>query len=805
MLANYFKIAWRNLAKQKGLSFINIFGLSVGIACFSLFTLYAVNELNFDNFHNNAESIYRVYQWDESQNTGDTYHPMPLGSAMKRDLRGVKDYVRIRNAWRESFIKADDKVARGKISFADPHFFSVFSFRFKEGNAASALADLYSVVLTEETAIKIWGKTNVVGKRLQIKVQDVFVPFIVTGVAENIPSNSSITFDMLGNFNFLTTVTPDGRSQANNWRYSSSQTYIQFIKPDQLPSRTVLDAFYKQYNAGQEDKVKKHPDAQTGVKKWYGFQPLKTIHTDTRLTGASVPPVDPKSIWILIGIATGVLLIACINFTTLAIGRSATRSKEVGMRKVMGGTRRSLISQFITEAFMSTILSGLFGALLAQLLLPFFNELSEKKLQFSFIMFPQLSWLLGALIFVVALLAGSYPAFILSRFKPIDVLKTKMRLGGSNIFTRSLVTGQFVLSTGLIIATWTIIQQVSYMQSKSPGFNKENLIVIDADGTWPREIYPLFKQQVAAHPQVIGVTGSDQTLGKTDYSGTDIEVNGSSKKINEIFVTDDFLQIMDMELLAGRNFDPRVASDTINSIIINETMMKEFGFRPENVIGKHITSYRTKLAPVIIGVVKDFNYQPFTTKIESQVFHQFAKNRPYKYFVRVKPDDPAVSLAAIEASWKKIVPDLPFKYSFLNDDLNKGYKAEARWSNIVGWAGGISFFLACLGLLGLASLAVVNRTREIGTRKILGASVAAIIRTISKDFLRLVFLAFIIASPFTWYFMHQWLQDFAYRIHINWWVFVITGTGIVGIALTIVGLQAIKIASANPVKSLRTE
>jgi len=815
MFKNYFKIAIRNLAKQKTLAFINVFGLSVGIACFSLFMLYAVNEFSFDSFHKNGDNIYRVYLWHEAkgdeQAQGGSYQPMPLAPALKQDLPDVENYVRFREGWGQSFIKADNKVSRGEISFADPSFFSVFSFKLKSGSPVTALRDLHSVVLTEATAENLFGKTNPVGKIIEIKTEDEFEPFTITAITENPPSNSSIRFKMLGNFNYLA-ATQSGAKRVNNWHQYAYQTYVQLKPGSRLPfEKNTLIAFRKKYYPDEEAKSREDGWKGKGPRTYFGLQPLRAMHTDTKIFGGSVQPVDPKTIWILLGIAAGVLLIACINFTTLAIGRSAGRSKEVGIRKVIGGTKKSLITQFLSEALLLAFLSALFGLLLAKILLPFFNQLSGRELNFSFTQFPQLLWLIIGLVLLVGLLAGSYPALVLSSFKPVEVLKTKVKLGGSNIFTRSLVTLQFVLSAGLIISTIIIMQQLHYMQLKYPGFNKENVVVVDADGiSDTKNLYALFKQKLSAHPEIIGTTSAELGLGAGQgWSQSMFKYNGKDKTVYEYFIDHDYMNVLGLKLLAGRNFDPTIVSDTVTSVIINEAMMNDFGWTLQNAVGQRLKGYledeNDARTPVVIGVVKDFNYLAFNSKVEPQMFQQFSSYQPYKFFVRIQPGDPSKALASLQTTWKKIAPDYPLKYNFLDENLDRFYKSEARWSNIVGWAGGISIFLACLGLIGLAALAVANRTKEIGIRKVLGASLSAIISLLSKDFLKLVLIAFIIATPLAWYFMNKWLQDYAYRINISWWVFAITGAATIIIALLVVSFQAIKAAIANPVKSLRTE
>jgi putative ABC transport system permease protein len=814
MFKNYFKVALRNLTKQKLLSFISVFGLAVGIGSFCLFMLYAVNEFSFDSFNKNAGNVYRVTIWAQGKvgdaAHGGSYQPMPLGPTMKKDLPGVETYVRFKEDLGESFIKAGNQVSREHISFADPAFFSVFAFKLTSGNATTALQDLHSVVLTEATAKKLFGNTNPVGKIIEIKTEDDFIPFTVTAVAENSPSNSSIRFTMLGNFNYIAT-TKSGAKRINNWNQYSYQTYVQLKSGSSLPfEQNRLIAFRKNYYPDEEKKSRADGWTGRGPRNYYYLQPLRSIHTNTKIEGGPVSPVNPKNIWILLSIAAAVLLIACINFTTLAIGRSANRAKEIGVRKVIGGTKKSLITQFISESLLLAFISATLGLILAKFLLPSFNNLTGRELNFSLVQFPQLAWLIIGLVFLVGILAGSYPAFVLSRFRAVEVLKTKVKLGGANFFTKSLVTLQFVVSIVLMICTIVIMQQLHFMQSKYPGFNKENVVVVNADGiSGTKKVYALFKHQLAAHPEIISTASAELGLGGNQgWNRSMFKYDGKDRAVYEYFIDPDYMKTLGMQLLTGRNFDPSIASDTITSVIVNETMMHEFGWTLQNAVGQRLNGYNendnTK-SPVVIGVVKDFNYLGFNNKIEPQMFQQFAGYKPYKFCVRIQPGNPSKALATIQTAWKNIAPDYPLQYEFLDEDLDHFYKAEARWSNIVGWAGGISIFLACLGLLGLAALASVNRTKEIGIRKVLGASVLTIISLLSKDFLKIVFIAFVIAMPVAWYFMNKWLQDYAYRIDINLWVFVITGAVMILIALMVISFQSIKAAIGNPVKSLRTE
>ena len=814
MLKNYFKIALRNLQKQKAFAFINVFGLSVGIACFSLLLLFAFNEFSFDKFHKNAANIYRPFSWEKSIDgqltTGYTdvggSTAATLGEAMKQYLPDVIDYVRLQLPWGENLLRTDKDVHRASVTWADPSLFSVFTFPLKYGNVTTALRDMNDIVLTESRAKELFGSDDVVGRMVQIQIGTAFQPFNISAVAKDVPANSTIRFDVLGNFLFAN-ANNNRFIIGNNWHPTVRQTYVQ-LRPGSmlLNDKQQLSRFIQTYN----------PDFIANMKSagytWKGndfpvtfrLQPLLSIHTDTWFHGWSFTDygiIDPETIWILLAIASGILLIACINFTTLAIGRSAGRSKEVGVRKVIGAEKRQIIFQFLTEAILLSIASALLGLLMANLLLPWFNQLSGRDLHFSLSLYPQMILILIGLVLIVGLLAGSYPALVLSRFKPVEVLKNKFRVGGSNLFTKSLVTFQFALSIILIASTTIILQQTKYMINKNPGFNKENVVAIDASQTDPNKTFPLFRQAMLNHPAILGVTSAAAGL----CNGQDLlgySNNGLSAAIN--IVDTDYLKTLDMRLISGKNFEPGQGNDTVKAMIINETMMKAFGWTVQTAVGKEIKDFQHRTA-VVVGVVKNFNYRPLSEGVKNQAFLT-SKDKGYIHFyVRINPGNPASALAVMQKAWNRVMPGIPMKYSFLDEDVNNYYSAEQRWSSMVGWAGSISIFLACLGLLGLVALAAVNRTKEIGVRKVLGASVPNIIILLSKDFLQLIVISFLIASPVAWYFMNRWLEDYVNRINISWTVFLFAGVFAVAIALITISFQAIKAAIANQVKSLRTE
>ncbi|MBC7947105.1 MAG: ABC transporter permease [Chitinophagaceae bacterium] len=812
MIRHYLKIAIRNLSRQKVLSLINILGLSIGLACFALFLLYAVNEFSFDRFNKNADDIYRVYRWSEGlkgeESSGDVYMPSPLGAALKNDLPDVVNYVRLRDAWNESFVRIDGNTRSASVSYADPSLFSIFTLPLLYGTPTNALKEFQNIVITQSKAKQLFGSENVVGRTIEIRMEDDYVPFVVSAVAKDIPANSSIRFDLLGNFDFMET-TGSAKRGVNNWNRSSYITYVQLREGSGLASDVQkLASFRKKYYPDEEAQLKKAGYSWTGNTPpiRFGLQPLRTGHTDTKIYGGSVENVNPKTIWILLSIAGGVLLIACINFTTLAIGRSARRAREVGVRKVVGGERRQLVVQFLSEAVLLSILSAIIGWVIAVVLLPYFNNLSGRELEFSFSAYPEMLWMMIGLTLLVGILAGSYPALILSGFRPIEVLKSKIRVSGSNFFTRSLVTVQFALSIGLIICTIIILQQTRYMSSKNPGFNRDNIVLVESDYRKAKEIFPLFKQAVESRSDIGGIAGAELGFGAdAGWSRSGFEYKGSHKDVYEYYIDHDYLGVMGMQLIAGRNFNPAIGADTLTSVIVNESMVRQFGWTVENAVGQELQGYSESKTPVVIGVVKNFHYRPFKEEVLPQMFHQYADYSPTRIIVKIKPGSPALAIAAMQKSWNSIVPDLPFKYTFLDESIDSFYKAERRWSNIIGWAGGISVFLACLGLFGLAALAAVNRTKEIGIRKVLGASVPTIVRLLARDFLLFVIVALVIAAPVAWYFMDKWLQDFAYRINIGWWVFIVAGGVALTVAFITIAFQAIKAGIAKPVKSLRTE
>ncbi|MCC6410736.1 MAG: ABC transporter permease [Saprospiraceae bacterium] len=811
MLRNYLTIAFRSLFKNKVISVINIVGLSVGLACFALFALYVLNEYSFDRFHKNADRLYAVYE-GIGEISGMpaqklTNLPMPLGPALKADLPDVERFARLQGVGETFLVRTASGIVEEKACYADPAFFDMFSFPFVYGHASSALAAPNNVVLTEKMAHKLFGEANPTGKTVEINILggDRFEPFTVSGIAQDLPSNSTIQFGIVMPFEKFA-ATERGKAGATDWGNLAMQTFVELRPGSGLANdQKRLDQFFLKYYPDVEKSVRDNglwnkPEPPVN----YGLVSIQSLHHDPVLG------INPALSLILLGIGGIILLIACINFTTLSIGRSAGRAREIGMRKVIGASRAQLAKQYLVEAVLLSGISTAVGLALAMLLLPVFNALTDKQLAFNFQQFPELFWLVPGLAVVVGLLAGSYPAFVLSGFSSLETLKNKLKIDGENWFTKSLVTFQFVLSVGLMACTFIMLRQMHFLRSKDLGFNQENVVVVSADGSEdPTKTLARFRQALANRPEIAGIGSAELSLGAGQgLSNVKFAYQGQDKILFEYAVNEEYLRVLNMPLVSGRNFDPGIVSDSVTSVILNESAVREFGWTNETALGQVLTGYNMqdpKRDPVVIGVSRDFHYRSLHEKVYPMMFNMFHDRLPWQFFVRLAPGDPRPALDHMKSAWAGVEPILPFRYVFLDENLRKFYVTETRMSTTIGWAGGIAVFLACLGLFGLATLSTHNRTKEIGIRKVLGASVAAITALLTKDFLKLVVVAIVLATPIAYYFMQQWLADFAYRIDMSWWMFALAGAAAVVVAFLTVGYQSVRAGLANPVESLRRE
>ena len=805
MIKNYLKISFRNLWKNKAFSAINILGLSIGIATCLLITLFVMDELSYDKYNDKADRIYRV-NVDLKFGGADQKFAVasaPMAFTMVKDYPQVENAVRFRNYGPSLVKKGEQNIKEERIIFADSTLFAVFTLPMLQGNPRTALTEPNTVVITKTIADKYFGSVNAVGQVMRFDNQN---NFKVTGVIKDVPENSHFNYDFF--------VSMAGAEESRNavWASFNFNTYLLLHKGiDPKLVETKLSETTKKYFWPQvQQMMKVDPDDFKKSGNYINFSliPLPNIHLYSDRIAELAANSDIQIIYIFSLVAIIILLIACINFMNLSTARSANRAKEVGIRKVLGTQRFSLISQFLTESVLMSLLSFFLAIEIALLLLPYFNQLAAKKLSLSPASHPLLIPALFAFAVIVGLLAGSYPAFYLSAFKPIQVLKGKLSAGfKQSYFRSSLVVFQFAISIGLIIGTIVIYNQLTYIQNKKVGFDKDQVLIIKNGEALGKQA-KAFKNEVLRFRGI--QSGSISGFLPIPSSRTDQpffpegEMDPQKAVAMQYWTIDhDYIPTLGMEIKQGRNFSKDMLTDS-NAVIINETAATLFGFK--DPIGKKISAFKDVIHPeerdnkTIIGVVKNFHYESLRENIGALCFTLGEATQALTFRT-----DAMNAAANIQALWKKLAPAEPFEYSFMNEDFNRMYNAEQRIGKIFISFAILAILIACLGLFGLATYASEQRTKEIGIRKVLGATVTNIVSMLSKEFLKLVILAALIAFPVAWWAMHKWLQNFAYRIEISWWVFAIAAVAVVLIALFTISFKAIRAALSNPVKSLRTE
>ncbi len=818
MIKNYFKIAWRNLVKNKVFSFINILGLTIGITSCMLITLYILNEISYDRYQANGKDIYQVgttfIQQGKEMKMPTT--PAPMARAMQMDFPEITMTTRLMGLFAEDKTLMQYNGKNGELKsfyetkgyLADSAFFRMFTYNFIEGNPATALNNPNSIVLSEEIAEKIFGSQPALNKVIHISSSsNGDYDFMVTGVFKpnEKPSHIDSRFflSMRGGA-IEQNIIRNGSSFATNNIFF---TYLQ-LKPgsDTKNLQARFPAFIDKY-AGKDLKA-------MGFGKKQFLIALKDIHLRSGMDNNVSPSGSMTYLYILGSIALFILLIACINFMNLSTARSTKRSAEVGIRKVLGAEKGALVGQFLGESVFMSLIAFLFASVITGLLLPAFSSLAGKNL---FMTFPGDTLILVSFLFLsilTGLLAGSYPAFYLSSFKPIKVLKGKFSNSLAAVSLRKgLVVFQFVISVVLIIASVVISKQMNFLRSADLGFDKERQIVIPLRSGTAKNIFSSFKNELTTQSQILGVGGSLYNPGVFNPSDNLLYKEGQSmndaKRTRTNQVDANYLKTLNMKPVAGRLFSEEFPGDTNYRVILNECAVKEIGFSsPQDAVNKKVyfDSQGTQYGWEIIGVVKDFHFEDLHLPITPYSYQLNNPNNQFNYIlVHAKPGDLSKLLTLMEKSWHKLNPSEPFEYSFLDDDFQKNYLTEIRLSSIVSYFTLIAIIICCLGLFGLATFSAEQRIKEIGVRKVLGASVTGIVALLSKDFLKLVLIAIVIASPLAWYVMHKWLQDFAYRIDMDWWIFVLAGIIATLIAFVTISFQAIKTANSNPVKSLRTE
>ncbi|MBD0296440.1 MAG: ABC transporter permease [Flavisolibacter sp.] len=817
MLKNYFKIAWRNLMKSKIFSFINIFGLATGLTCCMLISLYLYNELSYDTYHKNIDRLYQLgttfmKKGEKGERTPNT--PAPMAQAMKQEFPEIGDATRIMSLFAEDKTllryTEDDGASKSfyetKGYVADSNFFTLFTYHFVEGNPKTALTNANTVVLNEEIARKLFGNQSALNKVIHISSNtNGDTTFTVTGVFRPMKQPSQI------DVRFFVSIRGGAMEQFMRQQTDmvGNNMFHTFFLLKRGADAKRLEAKFPAF----VDKYLGKGLTNAGFYKQQFLIPVKDMHLRADMPVDISPVGSVTYLYILGCVALFTLLIACINFMNLSTARSSKRSAEVGVRKVLGAERRSLIKQFIGESMMMSIIAFVIALGLTWLFLPLFARVSGRTFSVNLIQQGTILVVFFLLSVITGFVAGSYPAFYLSSFQPVKVLKGRFTNSFSAVAIRKgLVVFQFIISVVLIIASLIIGKQMTYLRSKDLGFAKDQQIIIPMRSGTAKSIYSSLKNKIKNNPQVLEAGASLYYPGIINPSDMGLRQESqspeASKLVHTCVVDESLLQTLEIKPVAGRIFSEQFPADTNNRIIVNEEAVKQIGFSsPQQAIGNKVyfdwrgESYNY----TIIGVVKDFHFQDLHVPIAPYGF--FLNKQPfYNYLiVHAKTADISSLLQSIGESWHQLNPNEPFEYSFLDEDFQKNYEAENRQESMVAGFTIIAIFISCLGLFGLATFSAEQRTKEIGIRKVLGASVTHIVSLLSKDFLKLVFIALLVATPVAWYFMQQWLQNFAYRISISGWVFATAGFIALTIALVTVSFQAVKAALANPVKNLRTE
>jgi putative ABC transport system permease protein len=791
MISNYFKIAIRNLRKHKGFSFINIAGLAVGLAISFVIVLWIQNEVRYEQFHENADRIYRSL-WDAK--VGDNEWvipavPMPVGATLARDFPEVEQVTNMVVNSARVIRLGNEFIRQSGVIFAETNVFEVFTFHFIRGNPQSALQEPNSVVLTDETARKYFNEEDPIGQTLELSNGNLLT---VTAVVEKWPDQSHIAFDMIEPLSKLSWV----QQQSDQWSSASVRTYFMLNDPDQINS---VQERFDQY-------VKEHVNrggilSEAGNYNSFPSQALTDIHLYSRSTFGMDGSGDIRYIYIFSAIGIFILVLACINFINLTTARSASRMREIGLRKVLGSGRSQLIRQFLAESFMYVLIAVTLAILITELTLSYFNTLAGTQLGTEFLANP--ITLLAFLGFTIAvgLLAGGYPAFVLSSFIPVRALKGQLNENAQrNYFRNTLVITQFIVSITLIIGTLVVRGQLHYMQESELGFDKEQVLIITGAGALGGQ-HEIFINELISKPGIITASAT-QTLPGYEFDSTVFEPeqpsNYQQTSLSYTMADYNFVDVMNLNIVQGRNFSRDFASDS-TAYLINESAATALGW--SNPVGKQLNM---GTSGQVIGVVEDFHYESLHSEIQPLII-PFIQWTPQLIAVRLEAGSPNERIEAIRSIWGEFVPQQPMNYTFMDQNLQSWYANEERIAELFQIFTFVALFIACLGLFGLAAYTTETRTKEIGIRKVLGASIAGIIALLSKDFLRLVIVAFVIAIPIGWLAMNRWLEGFAYRIDVSWWVIALAGLLAFAIALLTVSWQAIKTAMANPVDSLRSE
>jgi putative ABC transport system permease protein len=800
MIKNYLKTAWRNLTRNKIYTILNVSGLAIGVIVCLLIGVWLYRELSFDNFHPNGNKIFRLVNTFKSESEAFSQAPSgpAFGAQLPRQLPGIKSACRLFGD--QYKVKAGDKqFFEANIIEADPNFFQFFGFNLKKGQAKTCLQSFYQVVLTEKLAVKYFGGDDPVGKPMTIENTAV----TVSGVAQDPPVNSHIQFDMLLSSAFLKKRMKDQYNfdvdslWVGGWPY----TYVQLGDPSHwkdVEKQINQVAFKFEEKDWKENKMSYQ----------YQLQPIRDIHLKSHLRydAANNGSLARVNIFSIIGII--VLLLACINYINLTTAGAIKRAKETSVRKVIGATKPQLIRQFFSETFIICTLAVLLGVTIFKIVLPRFSAWIGQPYDFP-LSLTNIFIISGFIIFISAI-AGIYPSGILSSFNPAISLKgnfSQSRKG--NMIRKTLVVFQFTITIALVASILIITQQMNYIKNRSLGFNGSAVIQVDFNGdNNVAQQYASIKNELLKSPYIVSVSIHDQNivggLGNGWTTTENLKGEEISTSLYGMSVDADYFKTYDMKLVAGRFFSKDIPTDTIKAVLVNEAAVRTFGWKkPENAIGKPFGKGDTRR--YVIGVIKDFNFESLHKPVEALLINHARQGSSRSLSLKINAAHIDDAIAQLKKIWSSLAAMVPLQYNFIEDEIAKQYGNEQKMEGIFYGFSALSLLIACLGLFGLSTFVVERKTKEIGIRKVLGANVPGIVGLLSKDFLRLVLISLLIATPLAWYFMNNWLQDFAYRIQISWWAFIAAGIIAIFIALITVSIQSIKAAIANPVKSLRTE
>lgn len=813
MLKNYLLIAIRNLRKHRFTSFINIFGLTVGLTCCLLILTYVINELSYDKFNPKASQVYRVTRnfndQDGKVNLRLSAVAPPFGPLLKHHFPDIEEYTRVLSNGTTTIHYKEKLFTERDVFFADESFFNFFPVPLISGNAKTSLTDPKSVMLTPAMAKKYFGDEDPINKIVLLDESQ--VPCKVTGIFKPFPANAHMHPEVLLSFSTLYDSTVYGiKNLQTNFGNNAFYTYLMFPKnypaekvEAQFPAFIDKTVFYG--GSGPQASVKQSKYTSLHLQK------LTDIHLYSHLDDEIEPNGDINRVYIFSAIALFILLIACINYMNLSTARSILRAREIGVRKVVGAQRKEIILQFLSESVLITVLALILSLLLTWTLLPYVNELSGQQLSLNILATGKIVTVIILLPFVVGILSGIYPALFMSSFKPIKVLKGLVKVGGRNVsFRQVLVVLQFGISIILIIATTIVFQQLHYMQKSSLGYNKDFIVTLPNTGKINNQ-FETFRNTLLRNSNIknIGRSSRIPTGRLLDSQGTSTFSGDSAKAANvtlkNVGVDVDFIPTYGIEMAAGRNYSRLIASDS-NNYIINETAAQMLGWGSAgNAIGKDIQYGGVK--GKVVGVMKDFHFESMHQQIVPMILYLPDQSRGGfgNISVKLSGNNIEAAIRDIEKQWRAFAPETPFQYTFLDERFSRMYASETQQGSLFTIFACIAIFIACLGLFGLSAFIITQRVKEIGIRKVLGATETEIVKVLSVDFLKLVIISALIAIPVAAYAMHAWLQDFAYHISMAWWVFAVAGILAAIIALATISFQAIKAALANPIKSLRAE